>query len=81
MSPSKKTLTKFVFTLIVWSNTYASIILKSLAYRNQVGHEITSNDVTYGFLWCVVWLACMIFTAAIRVRIPVVAAKFHNVYD
>ena len=27
------------------------------------------------------WLACLIFTAAIGVRIPVVAVKFHNVYD
>ena len=28
----------------------------------------------------VLWLACLIFTAAIGVRIPVVAVKFH-VYD
>ena len=27
------------------------------------------------------WLACLIFTAAIGVRIPVVAVKFQNVYD
>ena len=27
------------------------------------------------------WLACLIFTAAIGVRIPAVAVKFHNVYD
>ena len=29
----------------------------------------------------VVVLACLIFTAAVGVRIPVVAVKFHNVYD
>ena len=28
-----------------------------------------------------VWLEYLIFTAAIGVRIPVVAVKFHNVYD
>ena len=27
------------------------------------------------------WLACLIFTAGIGVRIPVVVVKFHNVYD
>ena len=27
------------------------------------------------------WLACLIFTAAIGVRIPIMAVKFHNVYD
>ena len=27
------------------------------------------------------WLACLIFTAAIGVRITVEAVKFHNVYD
>ena len=27
------------------------------------------------------WLACLIFTAAIGVRIPVVAVKFHIGYD
>ena len=27
------------------------------------------------------WLACLIFTAAIGLQIPVVAVKFHNVYD
>ena len=29
----------------------------------------------------VLWLACLIFTAAIGVRIQIVAVKFHNVYD
>ena len=32
-------------------------------------------------LWCSGYLACLIFTAAIGVRIPVVAVKFHDVYD
>ena len=34
--------------------------------------------VLYGPM--VQWLACLIFTAAIGVQIPVVAVKFHNVY-
>ena len=29
----------------------------------------------------VLWLTCSIFTAAMGVRIPVVAVKFHIVYD
>ena len=32
-------------------------------------------------LCMVYWLACLIFTAAIGVQIPVMAVKFHNVYD
>ena len=39
-------------------------------------HEDTVDVVNL-----VKWLACLIFTAAIGVRIPVVAVKFHNVYD
>ena len=27
------------------------------------------------------WIARLIFTAVLEVRIPVVAVKFHNVYD
>ena len=45
-------------------------------YRVHVRHALSGFN---GHM--VLWLACLIFTAAIGLRIPVAAVKFHNVYD
>ena len=45
-------------------------------YRVHVRHALSGFN---GHM--VLWLACLIFTAAIGVRIMVAAVKFHNVYD
>ena len=56
------------------------LLIENNIYMYQLNS--TKFDKTCGMvgLWCS-GLACLIFTAAIGVRIPVVAVKFHNVYD
>ena len=55
--------------------------------KNLRLHDVHTCSVILFFIYkksrvtMVEWLACLIFTAAIGVRIPVVAVKFHNVYD
>ena len=54
----------------------------SFTNRNNKSAFVVVNGLVLILIGPMVsWVACSIFTAAIGVRIPVVAVKFHNVYD